>query len=38
MKMEGPALVFEKNSTLVIPPGFYGEVDGFENIILEEQK
>lgn len=38
MKLIGPAIVYGKTSTLAIPPGFSGEVDGFENIILEKER
>ncbi|MFQ5825810.1 MAG: hydantoinase/oxoprolinase family protein [Dehalococcoidia bacterium] len=34
-RLEGPAILEEHTSTVVVPPGFQGEVDGCGNILLQ---
>ena len=34
-RIAGPALLLQLDTTIVVPPGWQGEVDGFGNLILE---
>ena len=35
--IEGPALWALPEATLLVPPGWSGEVDGFGNVLLERE-
>lgn len=34
-RIAGPAIVLQMDTTLVMPPGWAGEVDGYGNLLLE---
>ena len=34
-RVQGPALVLQMDSTIVVPPGWGGPVDPFGNLVLE---
>ena len=34
-QIRGPALVIQMDSTVVVPPGWAGEVDPYGNLVLE---
>lgn len=35
MRLAGPAIVEERETTIVVPPGWHAEVDAYRNLILE---
>ena len=35
MRLDGPALICQMDSTLLLPPGWTARVDGYRNLILE---
>ena len=37
VKLAGPAIIGEYSSTTVIPPGFRCTVDGYSNLVVEQQ-
>ena len=36
-QVQGPALVVQMDSTIVVPPGWGGPVDSFGNLMLEQE-
>ena len=35
MRLAGPAIVEERETTIVVPPGWEAKVDAYRNLILE---
>ena len=36
-EIQGPALVLQMETTVVVPPGWYGAVDPYGNLLLEPE-
>jgi N-methylhydantoinase A len=36
--VEGPAIIEQENSTIVVPPRYFGKLDAYHNLIIGDQE